>query len=228
MYKNLARLILPLLFFPLGLVFAQPLGNQTNSKESTHSQSERTMESTSANSTGDKVVEAIDDAFGIRLGESFTPSMVARVLSQNQHTYKGAGATELHGKLYQIIPKKPDKRFQDYFIRTTNEGLIYAIEGDYQYEVEPAQGKKMGRIKYSRVIRSVCKSAVESLAEELEDRYGKPRGKGWDGEWFSFRQFSETSNKSLKLYANRCRTGLYSIIYKDEIVQRGRSGAPQN
>jgi len=221
MYRKFARLILPLFIFPFGQVYAQSLVNETNSKENARSPSEKTMQSTSANSTGDRAVEVIDGAFGIRLGESFTPSMVARVLSQSQHTYKGAGATERRGTLYQIIPKKPDKRFQDYFIRTTSEGLIYAIEGDYQYEVEPAQGKKMGRVKYSRVIRSVCKSAVENLAEELQGRYGKPRGKGWDGEWFSFRQFSETSNKSLKLYANRCRTGLYSIIYKDEIVQRG-------
>ena len=34
-------------------------------------------------------------------------------------------------------------------------------------------------------------------------------------------QFSDTSNKGLKLYGHRCRTGMYSIIYTDEKVQRG-------
>lgn len=199
MYKIITRLILLLLIFPFGQVSAQPVDKDNVESEP----------------------ESIDGAFGIHLGESFKPSMVASILSQDEHTYQGPESTKFQGTLYRVIPEKPDKRFQDYYIKTTNEGLIYAIEGDYHYEVEPAQGKKMGKVKHSREVRATCKNAVKNLARELEARYGKPRGKGWDGEWFSFRQFSKTSNKSIKLYANRCRTGLYSVIYKDESLQHG-------
>jgi hypothetical protein len=59
------------------------------------------------------------------------------------------------------------------------------------------------------------------MAGELASRYGKPRGQGWDGLWFTFRQFSETSNRGMKLYGHRCRSGMYSIIYTDDKVQRG-------
>ena len=41
-------------------------------------------------------------------------------------------------------------------------------------------------------------------------------------------QFSDTSNKGLKLYGHRCRTGMYSIIYTDEKVQRGMSSGNAN
>ncbi|MEA2078715.1 MAG: hypothetical protein U9P00_02445, partial [Pseudomonadota bacterium] len=128
---------------------------------------------------------------------------------------------ELKGTLLRVEPSQPDERFQRYAVKTTDKGIVYAIQGDYQFEVEAAKGKQAGKVKKSRVIRKRCKDVVKKLAEELEASYGKPRGKGWDGEWFSFRQLSDTSNKSLRLYAHRCRTGMYSVLYSDEKVQRG-------
>jgi hypothetical protein len=150
--------------------------------------------------------------------------MVAKVLSEQEQTYRGPDGVELKGTLLRVEPSEPDTHYQQYSVKTTDDGIIYAIQGDYQFEVEAAKGKQAGKVKKSRVIRKRCKDVVKKLAEELEASYGKPRGKGWDGEWFSFRQLSDTSNKSLRLYAHRCRTGMYSVLYSDEKVQRGTLG----
>lgn len=75
--------------------------------------------------------------------------------------------------------------------------------------------------KQARVIQSTCKAAVKTLAGELESRYGKPRGRGWDGLWFTFRQRSDTDNKGIRLYGHRCRSGMYSVVYTDEELLRG-------
>ena len=48
---------------------------------------------------------------------------------------------------------------------------------------------------------------MKSLAKEHEARYGKARGQGWDGEWYAFRQATDDSDRSIRLLANRCRTG---------------------
>ena len=64
-------------------------------------------------------------------------------------------------------------------------------------------------------MRKTCKAALKDLASEMEARHGKPRGREMTGEWYAFRQISETSNKSLRLYANRCRSGIYSVVYTD-------------
>ena len=167
-------------------------------------------------STAEKSPDPITGAFGITLGERFEASMVARVLSEQEQTYRGQDGMELKGTLHRVEPSDPDTHFQHYSVKTTDEGIIYAIQGDYQFEVDVARGKQAGKVKKSRVIRKRCKDVVKKLAGELESHYGKPRGKGWDGEWFAFRQVSDTSNKSLRLYAHRCRTGMYSVIYTDE------------
>ena len=169
----------------------------------------------------DKAPEPITSAFGIPLGEHFEASMVARVLDKQEQTYSGQGGTKLKGSLLRVEPSEPDERFQRYSLKTTGDDIVYAIRGDYQFEVEAARGKQAGKVKTSREIRKRCKDVVKELATELEASHGKPRGKGWDGEWFAFRQSSDTANKSLRLYAHRCRTGMYSIIYTDEKVQRG-------
>ena len=187
----------------------------------------------------DKAVEPITGAFGIPLGEHFEASMVAKVLSKQENSYKGQGGTKLKGQLLRIEPAKPDDRFQQYSIKTTDAGIIYAIQGDYQYKVELDEAKsnearpdeskpkgsgkgmgKPGNKKPANAMQLTCKATVKTIAGELEARYGKPRGQGWDGLWYTFRQFSDTSNKGLKLYGHRCRTGMYSIIYTDEKVQR--------
>ena len=203
MNKQWVTLIVTLLLFPPGAISAPAVDDKISELQ-----------------TAPTGLEPITGAFGIPLGEHFNASMVAKVLSKQEQTYSGQGGTKLKGGLLHIEPSKPDKRFQRYSLMTTGDGIIYAIHAEYQYEVELARGKKSGQVKQAGVIRSTCKDAVKTLAKELETSYGKPRGKGWDGEWFSFRQFSDTSDKSLRLYANRCRTGMYSIIYTDEKAQR--------
>lgn len=207
-----------------------------------------------------KAFEPISGAFGITLSERFQPSMVAKVLSEQEQTYTGPDDTKLKGTLYRVEPSKPDTRFQQYSLKTTDKGIIYAILGDYQYKVKQdenssalenqdaakqleakpdsdkqdqvkadetkSKGKgkglgKPGNKPQAKTIQATCKAEVKTIAKELESRYGKPRGQGWDGLWFAFRQFSDTSNLSLRLYGHRCRTGMYSIIYTDIKLQRG-------
>jgi hypothetical protein len=170
------------------------------------------LEKTSA---ADRAPGPISGAFGILLGERFKPSMVAKVLDEQEQTYRGQGGVELKGTLLRVEPSEPDARFQRYSVKTTGDGIIYAIQGEYQFEVEQGKGKQV-KVNRASVLRATCKAEVKALAEELETRYGKHRGKGWDGEWFSFRQISDTAYKSLRLYAHRCRTGMYSVIYTDE------------
>ena len=212
MNKPLASIIATLLIFQLGAVAAQTASDDIAAPPSAPA---------SAAPAADKAPEPITSAFGIPLGKHFEASMVARVLDEQEQTYSGQGGTKLKGTLLRVEPSEPDERFQRYSLKTTGDGIVYAIRGDYQFEVEAARGKQAGKVKTSRVIRKRCKEVVKELATELEARYGKPRGRGWDGEWFAFRQSSDTANKSLRLYAHRCRTGMYSVIYTDEKVQRG-------
>ncbi|WP_299878877.1 hypothetical protein [uncultured Cocleimonas sp.] len=170
--------------------------------------------------TPEKTFETIQGAFGIPLGKKFEHSMVTKVLSEEPQLYKGAESTKLKGKIYQVEPNKPDQRFQKYTVKTTVDGSIYAIQGEYQYQTEIAKGKQAGKVKQQKILRKTCKNKVKELAKELEARFGKAHGQGYDGEWFSFRQSSETSDKRLRLYANRCRTGLYTINYNDNKAQK--------
>jgi hypothetical protein len=146
----------------------------------------------------------ISSAFGITLGENFNPDMVKKILSKQKKTYKNKEGIELQGTMLHITPLQPSDKFQQYVINTNPEGIIYSIEGKYQNkEMTPA----------------ACKAIVKSMAEEMESIHGKPRGKDSFGQWYSFRQTSDYS-KSLRLYAHRCRTGMYSIIYTDENIKR--------
>lgn len=238
MNKPLASIIAALLIFPLAAVAAQIAGEEIAEPKLAPASTEPVPAATTATETAaaaDKLPEPISGAFGIPLGKRFEPSMVARVLGEQEHSYKGQGGTKLKGKLLRIEPSKPDERFQQYSIKTTDAGIIYAIQGDYQYEASSDEAKadetkpegkgkgagKPGNKKQANTIQKTCKAAVKTMAGELESRYGKPRGQGWDGLWYTFRQFSETSNRGLKLYGHRCRTGMYSVIYTDEKVQRG-------
>ena len=101
----------------------------------------------------------------------------------------------------------------------TSRVVDIALAYDKQFENNKPEDKD--KAKRSTRFRKTCKNAVKALAREFEGRYGKPRGKGWDGEWFAFRQSSETMDKSLRLYSNRCRTGIYSMVLTDEKVRRG-------
>lgn len=167
-----------------------------------------------------RVTTPLSSAFGIALGKRFEPSMVTRVIDSQPHTLTGANGARLKGTVIQVEPQIVDDRFQNYRVKTTTDGIIYTIQAEYQFEVEPSQGKKMGQVKQAKKVRSMCKQVVKDIALELEASYGEPRGKGWDGEWFSFRKLSDSEDTSLSLYANRCRTGLYSIVISDEKMLR--------
>ena len=122
----------------------------------------------------------------------------------------------MEGNLISVVPVQPDERFQRYEVRTTDKDIVYAIHAEYQFDLEKEKAEKDK--KRSTKFRKTCRNAVKSLAKELEARYGKPRGQGWDGEWYAFRQLSENTDKSLRLYANRCRTGIYSAVYTDQAL----------
>lgn len=150
--------------------------------------------------------EPIESAFGIPLGKVFEPAMVTKVVSDQPKNYRSADGSEHTGMHYSVVPTQPDKRFQDYTIMTTDKGVIYEVRADFQME------------KKSEKLRADCKTEVKALAHELETRHGEPRGKGWQAEWFAFRQQSDESDRSIRVLGNHCRTGKYSVIYSDRAV----------
>lgn len=222
MNKQLASTIIILLLFQSTVVFSKT-GESNDSQAMTESKLVPVMEKSTdikKTITPEKAFEPIIGAFGISLGKKFDHAMVTKVLGEETKSYKGADGKKLKGSEYKVEPTQPDERFQNYSVQTTHEGIIYTILGNYQFEIDMAKGKQAGKVKMQRTVRKTCKNAVKALAKELEAKHGKPRGQGYDGEWFSFRQESDTSNISLKLYANRCRTGLYSVIYTDKLAQK--------
>ena len=112
----------------------------------------------------------VTGAFGIPLGERFEPCMVAKVLGEEEKTYRGADKAEHKGTLYRVEPRVPNAHFNAYAVETTADGFIYAIRGMY----EPTE--KASRCEVSK-----------KLAEILTEKYGKPRGKGILGDWYAFR-----------------------------------------
>jgi len=174
-----------------------------------------------------KPSEPITGAFGITLGEPFSAAMVARVLEQQEKSYRGPDGANLTGSLIRIEPNQPDERFQHYSLKTTDKGIVYAIEAEYQMALERDKTSQ-DQAKRSSKIRKTCKTMVKNLAEALEARHGKPRAAGLHGEWFAFRQFSESSDKSISLYANQCRTGKYRVIYRDLTATLARKNGQQD
>ena len=157
MNKQLTSMIATLLIFPLAAVAAQTAGDEVAEPQSAPTSAEPVPAATTPTEmVADKAHELINGAFGIPLGKRFEPSMVAKVLGEQEHSYKGQGGTKLKGKLLRIEPSKPDERFQQYSIKTTDAGIIYAIQGDYQYEVESDEAK----------------------ADETKKEGTKPKGKG--------------------------------------------------
>ena len=168
-------------------------------------------------SAEEKPPEPITGAFGITLGERFEPAVVTRVLDQKEQSYRGPDGAELKGSLFTVEPREPDERFQRYAIKTTSDGVIYAIEAEYQFEIDKSMSEQ-GKPKRSRKLRKTCKDTVKAMAKDYKARYGEPRGTGWDGEWYAFRQLGEGTDKSLRLYANRCRSGIYSAVFTDQAL----------
>ena len=160
---------------------------------------------TEAAQTGDSSEKAtivpFNGAFGILLGESFQPWMVAKIISQEDKKYKtrGENQTEYTGTLYQVEPIIPNKLFNEYSLLTNKDGIVYSITG-----------KQMPKEKVS-----ACQLTKE-LAGMLEDKYGRPRGKGLLGDWYAFRLSKTGPYQGIRLYSQRCRNGRYSIVYTDE------------
>jgi len=223
MKKQSLSLMLSLLIVSSVNVFAQ---NSSPQAETSSVAMEKASEMESAvNPLQRDTDSAVAHNFGIQFGQHFDLSMVDSVIERQQHDGTGKPGSGLKGEIVQVIPLESDRRFQLYRLKTSQDGIIYAVIAEFQFEVEPALGKKMGRIKGARDVRRECKQQVKELALELEASYGKPRGKGWDGEWFSFRRLSESEDTSLSLYANRCRTGLYSVVITDEkLVKKLKRG----
>ena len=218
MNKTMTSVIATLLFFLSGLVFAQTAGDESaQPQQPVSEQAPAEPAGTEQASAPGKAPEPITGAFGITLGELFKPSVVAKVIDKQPHKYRGPEGTQLTGSLIQVEPVQPDERFQRYAVMTTDKDIVYAIRAEYQFELEKAKQDK-DKAKRSTKFRKTCKNAVKSLAKEMEARHGKPRGQDMSGEWYAFRQFSETSDKSLRLYANRCRSGIYSVVYTDQAL----------
>jgi hypothetical protein len=152
----------------------------------------------------EKPVEPITGAFGLTLGTRFEPSLVEKVLSEEPKSYRVADRSERLGTLYRIVPKSPDPNFSEYTIATTEDGTIYRIDGEFA----SADG------------RSKC-ALTKKIAAALTEKHGKPRGKGSFGEWYAFRDLTAEGYRGVRLYAPRCKRGIYSISYEDTTLTLG-------
>jgi hypothetical protein len=147
--------------------------------------------------------EPVTGAFGIPLGERFSPDLVVEVLREAEHSYRGADGDQRKGVRYWVEPKIPNPNFTVYSVSTTSDGTIYAIRGEHQ---TPDRASK-------------CE-VTETLAAFLAQKYGPPRGQGAAGEWYSFRDMSAPeAYKGIRLYATRCARGGYTIVYSDDRVR---------
>ena len=152
-------------------------------------------------------VEPVTGAFGILLGAAFSPDLALKVLREEPQTYRAADKTEQTGTRYWIEPKEPDANFDTYSVSTTIDGNIYTIIGEYEAADRASK----------------CE-VTKTIATRLEAKYGKPRGKGAFGEWYSFRDSSRPLYRGVRLIANRCKRGIYSIHYSDDNAKA--AGAP--
>ena len=146
----------------------------------------------------------VTGAFGIALGERFHPCMVEKVLGQEEKAYESREKEKRTGTRYQVVPRTANERFESYFVNTTEQGLIYSIQG------ESTEGGD----------EKACKKITGRIAELLEEKYGKARSKGLHGEWYAFRDMSVNDYRGIRLYANRCGTGRYTIVYSDDSARR--------
>ncbi len=148
--------------------------------------------------------EPVTGAFGVPLGESFEPCLVAKVLAEEERGYRGADQREHQGTLYRVEPLSPHPHFSTYTVETTEDGTVYRIRADYE---APDKATR-------------C-AAVKKIAAELEQRYGKARGKGYQGAWYAFRDFTAEGYRGIRLNGVRCGRGIYSISYEDATYTLG-------
>ena len=158
------------------------------------------------NSVPEQAPEPVTGAFGIRLGEPFRPCVVAEVLGKDPVTYRDADKAEQTGTRYRVVPKVPNSRFTEYAVDVNRDGIVYAVRAEYQSDAR----------------ENLC-GVTKELAASLEEKYGKPRGRGGFGEWYAFRDMSVEHYRGIRLYANRCRRGIYEIVYSDDNAKAGRA-----
>ena len=149
-----------------------------------------------------KEPEPVTGAFGIPLGEHFEPGLVAKVLGEKPVTYRTPDKSPRTGTRYLVEPKEPSIHFNAYSVDTTEDGLIFAVRGDYRPEERASK----------------C-DVTKEIAASLEEKYGKPRGRSPYGHWYAFRDMSVKHYRGIRLYANRCRQGIYQIVYGDDGVK---------
>ncbi|MBP8283481.1 MAG: hypothetical protein KAX51_13065 [Chromatiaceae bacterium] len=148
--------------------------------------------------------EPVTGAFGIPLGEPFQPCLVAKVLAEEERAYRGVDQMEHKGTVYRVELRSPHPHFSTYTVETTEDGTIYRIRADYE---APDKATR-------------C-AVVKEIAAALEQRYGKPRGKGYQGEWYAFRDLTAEGYRGIRLNAVRCGRGIYSISYEDATYTLG-------
>ena len=153
--------------------------------------------------------KTVEGAFGIPLGKPFEPSMVAEILKQEERAYVAYGDVKVTGTRFEVTPKAPSEDFQKYAVDITPGGIVYEIRAWYADEDKASQCEKTQR-----------------LADRIEARYGKARGKGDRGTWYSFRPPSDLT-RSASLYAHRCKVGMYSVAYRDYAARKASAPEPQ-
>jgi hypothetical protein len=141
-------------------------------------------------------------AFGINLGEPFSPCMVAEVLGEESVTYRDADKAEQTGTRYRVVPKVPNSRFTDYAVDVNRGGIVYAVRASFESE----GGENLCGI-------------TKELAASLEEKYGQPRGRDPFGSWTVFRDMSADHYRGIRLYSQRCRRGIYEIVYSDDAAR---------
>lgn len=203
--------VLALLFFTICWgVFAQAFGEEAG--EVPLRKGGMTEQQPSATDTipdEDVKTAPVSGAFGILLGEKFELCTVLKILAEEEHNYTGPDKTRLTGKLYHIEPRVPSQYFNQYVVKTTEAGIIYTVQGHFE-SVEK---------------ENLC-TQTKHLAALLEEKYGKFRGKGMLGDWYTIRETTEGPYRGIRFYAPKCRHGRYTINYVDEGA-KGMEVSPQ-
>jgi len=146
--------------------------------------------------------EPVTGAFGIPLGARFDPCLVAKVLGEQEKTYRTPDKIEHKGIRYQVEPKVPNPHFNAYAVLVNENGIVYGVQADQ----EPAEKV------------TACK-VTKRLAELLEEKYGKARAQDGFGYWYAFRDMSAEQYRGVRLNAPKCRYGRYSIVYSDDAAK---------
>jgi hypothetical protein len=148
--------------------------------------------------------EPITGAFGMSFGQVFEPGMVKEVLAEEEHSYRKGKDTEAMGKRYRFEPKVADPHFDAYSVSVNEDGVIYALEA-----------------RHDPVEKTSACQVTKKLAGLLEEKYGRPRGRDPFGSWYVFRDMSSDQYRGVRLYAQKCRIGRYSIVYSDDAAKLG-------